>query len=90
MLDAGHGGHDSGNRGNGYSEKNIALKIALHIGKILEKNQNIKVIFTRKTDIFVTPSTRSAISQIRLTLIFLSPFTAMLTAHKPMEQAHLF
>ncbi|MEJ6673984.1 MAG: N-acetylmuramoyl-L-alanine amidase [Polaribacter sp.] len=53
VLDAGHGGHDSGNRGNGYSEKNIALEIALHIGKILEKNQNIKVIFTRKTDIFV-------------------------------------
>ena len=28
VLDAGHGGHDSGNRGNGYSEKDIALKIA--------------------------------------------------------------
>ena len=53
VLDAGHGGHDSGNRGNGYSEKNIALKIALQIGEILEKNQNIKVIFTRKTDVFV-------------------------------------
>ena len=53
VLDAGHGGHDSGNRGNGYSEKNIALKIALHIGKILKKNQNIKIIFTRKTDVFV-------------------------------------
>ena len=53
VLDAGHGGHDSGNRGNGYSEKDISLKIALHIGKILEKNQNIKVIFTRKTDVFV-------------------------------------
>ena len=53
VLDAGHGGHDSGNRGNGYSEKDIALKIALQIGEILEKNQNIKVIFTRKTDVFV-------------------------------------
>ena len=53
VLDAGHGGHDSGNRGNGYSEKDIALKIALKIGEILEKNQNIKVIFTRKTDVFV-------------------------------------
>jgi N-acetylmuramoyl-L-alanine amidase len=53
VLDAGHGGHDSGNRGNGYSEKNIALNIALQIGKILVKNKNIKVIFTRKTDIVV-------------------------------------
>jgi N-acetylmuramoyl-L-alanine amidase len=38
VLDAGHGGHVSGNRGNGYSEKNIALKIALQIGKILKKS----------------------------------------------------
>ena len=37
VLDAGHGGHDSGNRGNGYFEKTIALKIALSIGNILEK-----------------------------------------------------
>ena len=47
VLDAGHGGHDSGNRGNGYYEKNIALKIALGIGKILQKNPDIKVIYTR-------------------------------------------
>jgi N-acetylmuramoyl-L-alanine amidase len=53
VLDAGHGGHDSGNRGNGYYEKTIALKIALSIGKILEKNEYIKVIYTRKSDKFV-------------------------------------
>ena len=53
VLDAGHGGHDSGNRGNGYYEKNIALNIALGIGKILEKNKDINVIYTRKTDVFV-------------------------------------
>ena len=35
VLDAGHGGHDSGNRGNGYYEKNIALNIALSIGCLL-------------------------------------------------------
>ena len=48
VLDAGHGGHDSGNRGNGYYEKTIALKIALGIGKILEKHQEIRVIYTRR------------------------------------------
>ena len=53
VLDAGHGGHDSGNRGNGYSEKKIALSIALKIGNQLEKNPDIKVIYTRKKDVFV-------------------------------------
>ena len=53
VLDAGHGGHDSGNRGNGYYEKTIALKIALGIGKILEKHQDIRVLYTRKSDKFV-------------------------------------
>jgi len=53
VLDAGHGGHDSGNRGNGYYEKNIALSIALKIGKTLEKTRGFKIIYTRKTDVFV-------------------------------------
>lgn len=53
VLDAGHGGHDSGNRGNGYNEKNIALNIALSIGKLLEAENGIKVIYTRKSDRFV-------------------------------------
>ena len=37
VLDAGHGGHDTGNRGNGYYEKKIALNIALKTGNKLEK-----------------------------------------------------
>jgi len=53
VLDAGHGGHDPGNTGNGYKEKNIALKIVLKIGKILEKEPNVKVLYTRKTDVFI-------------------------------------
>jgi len=53
VLDAGHGGHDSGNRGNGYYEKNIALSIALKIGKTLEKKKDFKIIYTRKKDVFV-------------------------------------
>ena len=53
VLDAGHGGHDSGNRGNGYYEKNIALSIALKIGKTLEKRKDFKIIYTRKKDVFV-------------------------------------
>lgn len=53
VLDAGHGGKDPGNLGNGYREKNIALNITLAIGKELEKNPNIKVVYTRKTDVFI-------------------------------------
>ncbi len=53
VLDAGHGGRDTGNRGNGYYEKKIALNIALTIGSLLEKQNSIKVIYTRKTDVFV-------------------------------------
>lgn len=53
VLDAGHGGHDSGNRGNGYYEKKIALNIALKIGAQLEKTSDIKVIYTRKKDVYI-------------------------------------
>ena len=62
VLDAGHGGHDSGNRGNGYYEKNIALSIALKIGKTLEKTRGFKIIYTRKTDVFVDLIQRARIA----------------------------
>ncbi len=53
VLDAGHGGKDPGNRGNGYTEKDIVLDVTLQIGKLLEKQEGFKVIYTRKTDVFV-------------------------------------
>lgn len=53
VLDAGHGGKDTGNRGNGYFEKRIALNIALKVGASLAKAQGVKVIYTRKSDVFV-------------------------------------
>ena len=53
VLDAGHGGHDPGNLGNGYLEKNIALGIVLMAGEELEKDPDIKVIYTREDDSFV-------------------------------------
>ena len=62
VLDAGHGGKDTGNRGINYYEKKIALNIALKIGKRLEKENKIKVIYTRKTDVFVNLIERANIA----------------------------
>ena len=56
VLDAGHGGKDSGNlgyKGSGFKEKNIALNIVLQVGKILEKTPGIKVVYTRDKDVFI-------------------------------------
>lgn len=53
VLDAGHGGHDPGNLGNGYLEKQIALNIVLQVGDLLSDNKDIKVIYTRKDDTFI-------------------------------------
>jgi len=62
VLDAGHGGKDPGNRGNGYKEASIALSIVLKVGEALEKNPNIKVIYTRKKNVFVELRERAAIA----------------------------
>ena len=62
VLDAGHGGHDPGNLGNGYLEKNIALNIVLKVGKVLETKTNIKVIYTRNNDKFVDLYARGEIA----------------------------
>ena len=62
VLDAGHGGHDPGNLGNGYFEKNIALNIVLKIGSILEQNPNFKVIYTRNDDTFIDLYVRGEIA----------------------------
>ena len=64
VLDAGHGGKDPGNKGfnNKYYEKKIALNIALATGRKLEKTRGIKVIYTRKTDVFVDLIKRAEIA----------------------------
>ncbi len=83
VLDAGHGGHDSGNTGNGYKESEIALSIVLKVGQELEKLPNVKVIYTRKTDVFLELRERAAIANRNDADLFVSVHC---NAHK--SQAH--
>ena len=59
VVDAGHGGHDSGARGNGYNEKDIALQVATKLANNLRQDYN--VIMTRNSDFFVPLDTRAKI-----------------------------
>jgi len=72
VLDAGHGGKDPGNSGNGYSEKNISLKIVLAVGKLLEADKNIEVLYTRDDDTFLELFERSNIAQNSKADLFMS------------------
>lgn len=72
VLDAGHGGRDPGNLGNGYKEKNIALKVTLQIGKALAKYKYIKVVYTRKKDVFVELHDRAKIANKQGADLFVS------------------
>ena len=63
VIDAGHGGKDPGCHGDLYKEKDIALSVALKLGKFIEDNfKDVKVIFTRKTDVFVELNERAEIA----------------------------
>jgi N-acetylmuramoyl-L-alanine amidase len=72
VLDAGHGGKDPGNLGNGYKEKNIALQVALMVGRELTKEKDIKVIYTRKTDIKIPLWKRGDIANTAKADLFVS------------------
>ncbi len=72
VLDAGHGGTDSGNLGNGYFEKDIVLDVTLQVGKLLAAKPGFKVIYTRKTDTFKTLYERGPIANEADADIFVS------------------
>ncbi|MBL4670235.1 MAG: N-acetylmuramoyl-L-alanine amidase, partial [Flavobacteriales bacterium] len=62
-IDAGHGGHDPGCIGASSKEKHIALAIALKLGKYIEENfPDVKVVYTRKTDVFIELYERAKIA----------------------------
>lgn len=54
VIDAGHGGKDGSTRGLISREKDVALKTALRLGKAIEENmKDVRVVYTRTTDVFV-------------------------------------
>ncbi|WP_423809718.1 N-acetylmuramoyl-L-alanine amidase family protein [Polaribacter atrinae] len=72
VIDAGHGGKDPGNLGNGYKEKDIALKVALIVGDKLSKTKDIKVVYTRNNDVFIDLWKRGEIANHAKADLFLS------------------
>ncbi|WGH75923.1 N-acetylmuramoyl-L-alanine amidase [Tenacibaculum tangerinum] len=72
VLDAGHGGKDPGNLGNGFREKSIALRVALDVGKELLTSRDIEVVYTRKKDVFVELHNRAKIANDKKADLFVS------------------
>ena len=76
VIDAGHGGHDAGAIGAITKEKIINLNVALAFGRLVERNcKDVKVIYTRKTDVFVPLHTRADIANKAKADLFISIHT---------------
>lgn len=73
VIDAGHGGHDTGAVGAISKEKNLTLKFALAFGRLVEENcPDVKVVYTRKTDKFVELFRRAEIANQNKADLFIS------------------
>ena len=76
VIDAGHGGRDPGAQCRAGKEKNINLAVALAFGKLVEQNcLGVKVIYTRKTDVFVDLDERANIANRAKADLFVSIHT---------------
>lgn len=73
VIDAGHGGHDSGAVGKNSKEKDVALSIALKTGNYIKENlKDVEVIYTRSTDVFVELYRRARIANEAKADLFIS------------------
>jgi N-acetylmuramoyl-L-alanine amidase len=73
VIDPGHGGKDPGCVGkSGLREKKIVLDVATRLKKILESKENLEVIMTRESDIFLDPESRTMIANQKQADLFIS------------------
>ena len=83
VIDAGHGGHDAGACGKYGKEKNINLNVALAFGKLVENNcPDVKVVYTRKKDVFIPLQRRADIANSNKADLFISIHTNALPGGK--------
>ncbi|MDO4779430.1 MAG: N-acetylmuramoyl-L-alanine amidase [Bacteroides sp.] len=83
VIDAGHGGRDPGAVGKITQEKVINLNVALRLGELIEKNcSDVKVIYTRKTDIFIPLNERANIANKAKADLFISIHTNSIGKNK--------
>jgi N-acetylmuramoyl-L-alanine amidase len=73
VIDAGHGGHDTGTIGpNGLLEKDVVLDVAKRLGRLLESRLGAEVVYTRHNDTFIPLETRTAIANRERADLFIS------------------
>ena len=73
VIDAGHGGHDTGTIGpNGLEEKDLVLDVSLRLGRLLQSKLGAEVIYTRDDDTFIPLETRTAIANEHQADLFIS------------------
>jgi N-acetylmuramoyl-L-alanine amidase len=73
VIDAGHGGHDTGTIGvDGILEKDVVLDVALRVGQLLHERLGSEIIYTRSDDTFIPLETRTAIANKAQADLFLS------------------
>ena len=83
VIDAGHGGHDPGAIGSFSKEKDINLSVALAFGKLVEDNcSDVKVVYTRKRDVFVPLQRRADLANDHKADLFVSIHTNALPGGK--------
>ena len=86
VIDAGHGGKDAGALGKFSKEKTINLNVALAFGRYVEQNcPDTRVIYTRKTDVFIPLHERADIANKNKADVFVSIHTNSVASKKPIS-----